>query len=282
MELREDIAKERHAANMDVLQRLSPTELLTAALKQLYGTSENLESLLYAITPERGIFKDVDVSFVLSNIKDAPDECMVDMRYSATATGFTEYVAAFVLDSKVAAHLVATCPKLVNVWSFVDMVALNAAVTFAKTVRGAFQYMVSNETGNFGPLHSTTLEEVPMEEYTRYDVPSVGPDGQTIILLRKFISRYTDREAVLITRMQSRMSKYERYCYYWEDRPSYVRRVAFDWSRLSYPVRQKPKYFLVPFFLPKGPLPIIPDDATRIEVPVEQWIVRGQGLLLLW
>jgi hypothetical protein len=142
--------------------------------------------------------------------------------------------------------------------------------------------MVSMDDGTNHSVVSSTMQEVPPEEYETYGVPLHGPFGEPVKLLRNVIPNGENRQVTVTSKSSGEIPKDTRFCYYWEDRPAYVRRVIFDWSRMTFPASAPANHRVVPFFIPHGTPPVVDSSMSRIEIAVEQWLTPGQGVTLIW
>ncbi|MGW7255704.1 hypothetical protein [Streptomyces sp. NPDC054834] len=280
-EARQEIADERITLANEILSHRDPADLVKFGLERVYGANGHIESLMSAIISDRHIYRDVDCFHYLSDTPGG-DAWKVETTYRVTVHDLPVYLTALTIGNSSAAHLAAECPKLIQILSYEDDMGIARAVDSLKSSHDSVRFMVSTDDGANRSVVSSRMEEVPEDEYEGYGVPLTGPFGEPVKLMRNIIPNGANNQVTVTTRSIGEIPRDTRFCYYWEDRPAYVRRVIFDWSRMTFSADSPPNHRVVPFFIPRGTTPVVDSSTNRIEIAVEQWLTPGQGVVLLW
>lgn len=280
-EVRQEVFDERITLANEILSHREPAELIKFGLEKVYGSNGHIESLMSAIISDRHIYRDVDCFHYLSDTA-SNDAWQVETTYRVTVQDLPVYLTALTVGNSAAAHLAAECPRLIQILSYENEAGIAKAVDSLKSSHDAVRFMVSTDDGSSRSVVSSQLEDVPDNEYADYGVPLTGPFGEPVKLMRNTIPNGANNQVTVTTRSIGEIPRDTRFCYYWEDRPAYVRRVIFDWSRMTFPAESPPHHRVVPFFIPRGTTPVVDGSTSRIEISVEQWLTPGQGVVLLW
>ena len=266
---------------LQYLRTAPPTELVEAGMQRLYGDDIRLDTLVDNLIPARGLNRDVDIFFSLSDTPGDPSTWSLEIVYRAMIFDLHEYLIALVEGSDTASQLYATCPKLTNVFNFDNAEGAERAAERACANADSLRFMIEYEGKKMGPIKTAALQRVPVSEFSQYGIPAAGPGGKQIILLSAKIPEGANTNVVYIARSLGISDNTSKFCYYYEDRPAFVRKVTFDWTSMTV-ADARAQHHLIPFYIAKGNPPEVSPEATRIEVIVEQWIWPGQGIMLLW
>lgn len=251
-------------------------------MQRLYGETTKLDSLVDSLVPSQGLMHDVDVHYTLRDRPGFKDSWILDIAYRAMTHDLPEYVVAYAVRGETSS-LLSNCPSISTIFSFDHQEGAETAAANAMRDAGAVRFMVEDEDGKkFDRISDMTLERVPDDDYSNYNVPHLGSDNEKIVLLRGSIPNGEGRNVIYTTRNSGIVDSTSRFCFYYESRPSFVRQVAFDWNGMTTADAKTAQHHIIPFFMPKGNIPVVSKGDVRAEILIEQWLLPGQGVLLVW
>jgi len=261
--------------------RSQPKDLLVAAMSYLYPEDTRLETIVDQISPDRKIERDVVIDVVVRDLGGFQDKYLVEHTFWTTFSDLSEYVLAVTSGLDPSKHLWRDCPSITRVYMFDSVSSAQRAIERALSDQSTIRFIVESN-GALGALEHRSLERVPAEEYPDYNVAVPTEAERDVVLLRAHIPNGVGNKVRLIEKARGTVDRPCRFASVSMDRVAYIRRVSFDWSNLTIPSSDEHKTHLVPFFLPYNKLPSIAPDSKRIDLIIEQWLLPGAGVVMLW
>lgn len=247
---------------------------LVGILHRYYHGLPKLETLADTILPDRPPYTDVTVTCTLTDVIDDAERYQLRTTLAFTAT-ISEYVLAVTSSAIAADRLIAECPRISDFRTCSgpeDMAGFQKAIveralpifTLTEDVRGrAIQSLLPMskvEDGNRAAYLGRLTDEL----------------ADHVVLYRGTISTQPVTIRLLST-VASPMHRSDHYCYWLADRPMYIRTLQFDTASFSAASRG---FTFQPFLGCLGFDIRNTDGAYRVDL--ENWIVRGQGVMLVW
>jgi hypothetical protein len=255
------------------------TDLLETALVRLLGTSHPVHALSAALVPRRESFGGVDVEMTIRDSPDSADDFIFESGVRATVKNLPEIVLAFVTDPQLAFQVWTNHPGFSYIYSYDSAAGVEAAVGRMASSRSSVQYRVE-VGGRWGPATYGRPERVPADEYSNYGLTPEQRDS--VVLLRSAVPDGAENKVSYILRTSGPVARTTRFAYHAQDYLAYVDRIRLDWSNFTVPSGEAFRPTAIPFFALTGPLPEIDDRSGRLDVVVEQWLLPGAGLVLIW
>src|SRR4051794_40865585 len=131
-----------------------------------------------------------------------------------------------------AIHVITRCPEIVLQRSFAGESGARAAAAAACSNKSAIAFRVEG-VGHTSAFQHHSLERVHPEEYGKYGVPHVAPDGREIFLLRRRVPGGEESDVTCIYDTSGPADRAARFIFHWADRFTYVRRVSISWSNFT-------------------------------------------------
>jgi hypothetical protein len=254
----------------DPAELADPQAAILAGLQALYPNGAKIDTLRDLILPQRPVYRDMTVRFHLWD-GDAPE--VYTLKYQIEYFAATdEFVVALTTRATLGDLLIAECPRISDAFAFSDDAAREAfagsgiqlvhydLLADGRTARGKCEFRL-----------------VPARQRKRY-LGDITPElVSDVVLYAAQVPGTPNQERHLeLTITSERMSRSEHYCFWIADRPSYVRRITIDFSRLS--LADHPR--LHPF-LGAVSHEITASDGAY-DIMLENWLVKDQGVMLIW
>lgn len=248
------------------------------AISPSYPDSAALDQLASIILPNRPVIEDAEITLTM---RDAgkPDHYNLLITSTTSARPGRLYLA---LTSRASlSDLVVTlCPEVTEVftcstredvqrrakeWTEEDRVLLTAAGKDSRglTTRLSLPLALLSEQDKAEVLGDLPASDVEGMAVLAADVPDIsGGAGLMPVEIK----------------LPSVMERRDHYCYWLADRPTYVRRIAVEWSGLTLPEEQK-----VRLRSTIRTTAYEPDyDESGCIFHVDGWLVAGQGVIVTW
>jgi hypothetical protein len=248
-----------------------PHAAIYSGLTALYPGAAKLDTLRELIVPHKPIYRDMSVRFFL---RDSSEPDNYTLKYQIEYhTPLDEFVVALTTRATLGDLLIAECPRISDAFAFSDDEARKA---FVETGIQLTHYapLPSGRTAK----HDCKFRPVARTRRSLYlgDIePSLAAD---VVLYAASIPGTHHERHLELTITSERMSRHEHYCFWIADRPSYVRRITLDFSRFTLHDRDRPH--LHPFL---GTVSHeIKDSDGAYDILLENWLVKDQGVMLIW
>jgi hypothetical protein len=271
------VRQDDHARIARYLETTPPSQVVEAALVRVYDDVQHVDSLVDMLVPVSGPTRDLDLEVVLRD-SDMDDRFAVDTTNRITVNDLPEVVLAFTSKTESGTRLWQLCPNLTQILIYESVDGAYLAASNATSDRNALQYVV-HAGGRVGSLQRGSFEFVPSEEYGRYGIEDSDDLSERPVLVRAPILGGSGNRVTCIMKFTGTVARASRFSYHSMDRLSYVRRILFDWSGFN---EESFRPHLIPFFMPRAPLPAIGATTRRVSIFVEQWLVPGAGVMLIW
>ena len=271
--VRDAVEDLRRISTDDQLNRLSTEELISAGLNRAYGPQHPINHLVSAVLGARPPILDLTVSYRLTDHPTNADTyCLFSReRYHAN---LERYVIALVEGPGNLDVLLNICPDLVDFWSCPDRASLDATIDTLVNF-STVSLTVSSATGVTREIDQRLerlsqadtdllLSEAPPEVRDRCVLFEADLPPEPIHMIKV-------ERALVLPRFTCRT--------FWNaDRPIFLRSISFDVRELTAP---DVKFELVPF-MSASARPSGPTNLNTFELVANNWIVQGQGCVLVW
>ena len=297
-----------------MLDALPPGAVMEHLLERVYGPSHSNRGVATAILGGEGAAHDgsdltishhTEVDFQLNWIDESTFQYVLEQRYQfRTHIPSTRFVIFATSDYDLRDRIIAGCREpLFDMWfagadqaeGYFD----ESVESMRDTVQIGLQYLDAAEGSHSVAAHHPRghLAEVQLRDWGRYltffrtDLPV----GEALDR-----SRYMDKLRIFevalnplvgahhtlatVQRLSVRYSTLQRlaggYCYWEPPFPCHVQLMRFDTTRMT---GADLRFHLKPFTFgtPASPVPWKTGDPV-VEVPVDNWILPGQGIALMW
>lgn len=257
------------------LARMSPATLVKAALDRSYpGNTETTGYLATTVLPPDGQrrLEDVSVRMYLRDHPESNGHYILERDLELRAN-LPRYIVA--LTNKRALHeeLQLSSPEITDTWT------LPCNYSYEETRKN---FMQDSEVYLRGQLSGATravkLSLQPLAEAEVQRICSVPSDPASFCL---FVAEVPSSNGVLSIRNRVVMSKQVPLCSWNVDCPTFVRRITIDVEDF---LAEWPdaRFRFYPFMAATVDFTESVTRVARYEATVDNWLVRGQGIALVW
>jgi hypothetical protein len=252
----------------------SPDDRFLISLQAHYPNAPKLETLRSLIIPQKPTYHDMSVRLYLRDATTSPDAYELKYQVEFTAS-VEEFVVGLTTRATLGDLLIAECPQLSDTFTFSTEAA---RASFAKNAITLTYY----DTTTTGRVSKRDLKLRPVTTANARKAYLGGIPSQVardVTLLRAAVPGSPSAPRHLeITVTSHNMSRRDHYCFWIADRTSYVRRITVDFTRFTVPDGERPR--LHPFL---GTVAHeIKETDAAYDIPVENWLVKDQGIMLIW
>ena len=254
------------------LVNVGKREDLTTIVKRYYSTND-VAGLTNIIFDKKESYSNVSVLYRLRNSDVGED--YYSLRYEIEFnSNIKEFVFAFVHSASLQDSLSAESDKIG------DIFVLSSPDSFKEEIERIIEYDAFNFNGlvksnNGGDYVKGVVEKVNKNDYHKY-IPNHYHDYD-VELFRVDTSAMT--AARFCYSFECTMSKSEHYLYWNADRPMLIDSIKVDATGFSFDSR---KDFILNPCLVNGKQRVIDQDRDIYTIRVNDWVVRGQGLVFSW
>jgi hypothetical protein len=256
----------------EIKDALPPISLVEHALSKEYIEVPDTLALATTIISDKVIFIDTTVRIDLYGVEGSPDLYKRDytLSFSAVLDYFTFAIAE---TSLVSEALIATIPELTEV------IVLNRDeniknVDIDNIVKVSVQ--VSDKKGSKTDVQ---LNFKTLKNNYASDTQDIK-DGVNYLLYNADVPEQSGTLRNFIVKISRELPVNKAYTYWASDRPLFLK--SFSINTRHFPENKKWNFEPVPFLsnLPSGPL--VNKKNGVLDIPFNNWIVRGQGVCLIW
>jgi hypothetical protein len=273
------VAAELRALSGDDGTTLGPTssagQIVNEALRGFYVDASNVLTLTNTVVSTKPHYADVNVELILKDDPNDPGGYLLDYRMGFE-TAVREYVVGFVERATLCDAIMAEAPRVHDVWTFSDRASLER---FAQELVRADSTVRVIGRSDSGATRFESLHPVPIDaqEYAHY-LGKIDPRLYSEVHLFRAPVPGLASPVRFATQYQFHMRKSDHYCYWVADRPMYLRQLTFNASD-----------FCAGADITLTPQPVLGVSAIEAErdgrsfrFPIENWVVSGQGAILVW
>lgn len=258
---------------------VTPYRQVRSVLRRVYTHDHDVGPLASLIIADREPFYDVSLHVILADHPTDPSRYKYQAQLTATAD-LREYTIALVSRPQLVDRLLALCPRITDAYACANNAEVQRTIDLWCSARDIVRVWTSREGRHATRAAPTTLSRVPAAELDAYvgDESGVSPDELALVRtpLPLGPTRFT-------TKVTLTFEKDDHYCFWTADRPLYLRQFSINVARFTpVPETSRPgKVTLQPFSMASGEDFGVGDTADH-TTHVENWLVRGQGFVVIW
>jgi hypothetical protein len=248
------------------------------AISSLYPAGSDLRQLAAMIVPSRPPVEDAEISLTLEDAEDASLYSLLLTNTTLTRSG--PFYLAITSRATLSDLIVTMCPKVGEVFACSSAADVEQRATeWSERGRSLFTAIGKDDRG------LTTRSALSLERLSDEDKASVltGLSDEDIDATAVLAAEIPDRIAAkglvsIEVRLYSQMERRDHYCYWLANRPTFVKKIAVNWSALTLPEDQKIRLrstIRATAYEPHY-------DDSGCEFRVDGWLVAGQGVLVTW
>ena len=238
------------------------------------GHGATLRTLSNTVISAKPAYRDVVVELTLTDDDESEERYHLDYHVRFAAT-IDRYVAAFVTSAELGDLVTAVCPDVNDAWVLSDEAGRKKVL---ENLGNAVSVSRSSRTGTtmMRPVSLTEMDQADRKLVLRDLEPH--HDLGDILLYTAEIP--TSAEPVRIdTRYSFTMRKDDNYCFWAAGRPMHVRSIEFDATRFC---RDQETRLIPQPFLGLAAVQATGVRERRVHFDVDNWLVSGQGAMLVW
>lgn len=228
----------------------------------------------------RPTLTDVEVSIVLEDDTEQPDhfycETKMDFRISTD-----EFLVAAAPRPGLCELVLAECPRVADVYGCTNERERDELV---KTLTTDVNSLILVETTGEGHRKERVLKFVSVadsEEREQYIGNISDQYRESIALVKAILPENLRQPLHLRSIKRSRHERNNHFCFWEADRPTFVKSITIDAENFSGSEERDRVITVQPFMLASVSEALLSDKSVR-TLPVDNWLVRGQGISVIW
>ncbi len=245
-----------------------------------YGPQHPVDGLCHLVWPSSEVTYDALLSLSLTDDEDSDDLYRYEMVATFSAD-ISSYVVCYVPEPFLTDRVLSVCPGVTEVFSTSGSDERDAAhARMSESINGVSQIVsLPNGQTRLVPirLHDATDER---RDELLYELE---PDSrEEIRVMEADVPGDAGTLRRLVTRHSFKLAKSDHYCYWYTDRPFYLRQLRVDVSDFTPPPANRNRPITLQRFSLASGSPVRLDDRGVVVLDNENWLVRGQGFIVVW
>ena len=250
------------------------------SLRLQYREGEDLSPLGAMILSNRAVYYDVMVELTMVDSKESAADYQYNLSLTFTAD-LDSYVIALADKPGLCDLLLSECQHITDVYSCSDKQSrqqlANALANSADTVS-----MTERTAGGVTRLRPIKLTSVATKDYGKYLDHLKTDFKDNVSLLTGVLPNRRSTAPRLTVRLPLALQKSDHFCHWVADRPMYVRRIDIDVSQFTPTTSDRSGRVTVQPFMMAGASQEVLCNAPHTTLAIENWLVRGQGVAVIW
>ena len=247
------------------------------AISSLYPASSDLRQLAAMIVPSRPPVKDAEISLTLGDVEDASLYSLLLTNTTLTRSG--PFYLAITSRATLSDLIVTMCPKVGEVFACSSAADVEQRATEWSEPTAASSRRPGGTTGASPLAAPCPSRDSRAKTRPLFSQASDEDIDATAVLTAEVPDHIAADGLISIeVKLDSEMERRDHYCYWLANRPTFVKKIAVNWSALTLPEDQKIRLrstIRATAYEPHY-------DDTGCEFRVEGWLVAGQGVLVTW
>ena len=258
----------------------SALRVIVNALSRHYLNREDLSPLGSLIIPDRPVYYDVMVEMQFHDDPSSTDHLLYDSTVTFTAE-LNEYVMGIVDKPGLCDVLLGECQHITDIFSCSDKASRQRKAQ--ELARSADTVSLTERTtAGKTRLRPVPLEPIKQKDYGRYLEHLADGHRNDVSLLQGRLPDTALPLPRLTVSQRLHLDKADHFCYWVADRPMYIRRFDIDLSRFTPSISGRDGIVTVQPFMMAGATQATLDKNPHISLAIENWLVRGQGIAVIW
>jgi hypothetical protein len=189
-----------------------------------------------------------------------------------------DYVLALVEEAELVDLLVATCPRVKDVWSTGGIPLARAEKQLKETMR-----VVSRPIDEYGTRPPVTHTLIPVAPEDKLAYLNGLPEDvlEMVSLFAAEIKAGATGRVKIHTEAALTLPKNRNCCRWFAERAMEVHKITCDYSQFSYG-NGNFECRLFPFLGTVSTMAEHDKERRRFELQVDNWVVKGQGIMIVW
>ncbi len=260
-------------------ETLPTAQALGSILAARYRPSQDVSQLTALVIPDRPVYYDTQIEIALIDAED-PGRYRYQLKLTFTAS-IREYVVGVVAEPALCDVLLSSSDGITDVYSCSSERDRDERAEVLTKSPDAVRVLFQDKGGQ---TRQRALRLAPVEgaETAAYLGDWGKPHADRVRLLRTEVPTRPDGLARLIVLQEFELSKEDHFCYWVADRPIYVRSMSVDLHQFQPLDAAKRGRITVHPFMMAGVADPVSAPASLYSLAVENWLVRGQGVTIVW
>jgi hypothetical protein len=251
---------------------------LVEVIAPSYPPGLGLEQLAHLILPSRPV---IDAAEVTIELTDADDPHLYNLQLTSTISARPGRLYMALTPRATLSDLVVTmCPQVAEVftcssredvqeraaeWAEADRRLLTAVGKNAKglTIREPLSLVGASKQEKKAIFKGLPASDIETMALLSADVPNISPNHELI---------------PVEVELPSLMRRGDQYCYWFADRPTFVRRIVIEWSDFTLPEEKAVRLLSTIRTTAYEPS----YSKKRCVYNIDGWLVAGQGVVVTW
>jgi len=258
---------------------LPTAQAMASILSARYRPDQEVSLLTSLLLPDRPIYYETLIEIALIDAED-PNRYYYQLKLTYSAD-VHEYVVGIVGEPALSEVVLSSCGTVTDVYSCSSDDDRDA---LAEKLAGSLDAVRLVDRGSGGQTRHRPLRLSPTTpaETSDYLGDWAGAYSERIKLLRTDVPPRPDGLARLVISQEFELSKQDHFCYWVADRPTFVRNLSVDLNRFRPLEPAKEERITVYPFMMAGAAESVSRPASLYSLAVENWLVRGQGIAVVW
>lgn len=267
-------------AGLDAMTTRSATQAVSRAISSFYHEDQHLLALASLLIPDRPIYYDAALQLAMSD-GARKDEYEYRLSFSFTAE-MQEYVVGYVARSPLTDALLVGAKGVTDVYSFSTPAGRDECYD---KVNGSLDVvtLITSLSDGRTRHQPARLEPVPEDEYGHYLATELDQHSDSVKLLRARLPQPQSGSHSRVNISQHFTErKSDHFCYWVADRPIFLRHVRVDVRDFTPPASERERRVTFQPFMMTTNKDLSLDRDNVIDVETANWLIRGQGFVVVW